>query len=69
MDGHLSGGFEVAKQRNETDLIKARVLLSCPFGPAGSVVELPADEIAEGEVAGMLDSNPDAVAYAESLNA
>lgn len=59
----------MAKQKNEADLIKARVLLSCPLGPAGSVVELPADEIAEGETAGMLDSNPDAVAYAESLNA
>ena len=59
----------MAKQKNESGMVKARVLLSCQFGPAGGVVELPADEIAIGEIAGMLDSNPDAVAYAESIQA
>lgn len=46
---------------------KARVLATSIFGAADEVVEVPADVLAQGVAAGLLDPHPDAVAYAESL--
>ena len=47
--------------------VKARVLTDCVFGKANDVVTLPED-VANG-AGGDLDTHPDAVAYAESLQA
>ena len=47
--------------------VKARVLTQCQFGEANDVVLLSADEATLAQAAGIADSNPDAVAYAESL--
>ena len=45
--------------------VKARVLLDCQFGKCNQVVEVDVKELA-GAV-GMLDPDPSAVAYAETL--
>lgn len=47
--------------------IKARVLRDYAGHRAGAVVEFYADAIAAAEAAGWLDSDPAAVAYAESM--
>lgn len=47
-------------------LVKARVLVDCDHGKCGAVIEIEAD-LAE-KSGDYLDTNPDAVAYAESLH-
>lgn len=56
-------------KKGDSGLVKARVLTSCSYGAADDVVEMSEDDILTGMVAGLLDSNPDAVAYAEGLKA
>lgn len=41
---------------------EALVLVDCMYGKSGEVVSLPADEAKAGVEAGVLDTNPDAVA-------
>jgi hypothetical protein len=47
--------------------IKARVLTQCIHGKPNDVVTLPIAEAESGEKDGALDTNPAAVAYAESI--
>lgn len=49
----------------ENKLVKARVLMDCDLGKCNDVVEI--DESQAQSLAGAVDTNPDAVAYAESL--
>lgn len=49
--------------------VKARVLTDCQYGKPDDVVTLTAKEAKEAESQGFVDSNADAVAYAESLKA
>lgn len=58
----------MAKNQTPTaaETVKARVLVDGAYGKVNDVVEVPA---AEAEASGELDAHPDAVAYAESLNA
>lgn len=50
-----------------TDPIKARVLTSCRYGNANDVVTLDVPSAQAAQDEGLLDTNPDAVAYAESI--
>lgn len=59
-------GGHSAKAEPEA-LVKARVLVDCDFGKCGDVVEVPADQVKA--LADFIDTNPDAVAYAESIKA
>jgi hypothetical protein len=54
-----------AKPAPVVELVKARVLTDCSFGKCNSVVSIPAD-VAEASK-DVLDSNPAAIEYAESL--
>ncbi|CAN7493433.1 hypothetical protein LJR074_003388 [Acidovorax sp. LjRoot74] len=58
----------MAKNQTPTaaETVKARVLVDGAYGKVNDVVDVPA---AEAEASGELDAHPDAVAYAESLNA
>lgn len=56
-------------RKDKSGLIKARVLTACGYGAPDDVVELPEGDITVGVESGLLDSNPDAVAYAEALKA
>ncbi len=47
----------------------ARVLQACAYGAINAVAEVPADEIKAAKADGLVDDNPDAVAYAKSLAA
>ena len=49
--------------------MKARVLVDGAFGKADQVVELDGDQLAQAIASGQVDPHPEAVAYAESLNA
>lgn len=51
----------------ESKKVKARVLLDCGLGKANDVVELT--EAEAKSAAGQVDTDPTAVAYAESLKA
>ena len=54
------------KPKSEDAQVKARVLVDCAHGKCNDVV-LVAASVAESS--SELDAHPDAVAYAESLNA
>lgn len=45
--------------------VKARVLVACSYGKPNDVVLIDASEAENAR--GLIDTNPDAVAYAESL--
>lgn len=47
--------------------VKARVIFASAWGAMDSVVTLTPEEAAAGTAAGELDSDPGAVAYAESI--
>jgi hypothetical protein len=49
------------------DPIKARVLTTCHLGNANDVVTLDAATAQAAQDDGLIDTNPDAVAYAESI--
>ena len=47
--------------------VRARVLTDCQLGTTNAVVELTAELAEQFTALGIVDSDPDAVAYAESL--
>ena len=47
--------------------VKVRILTACEHGKANDVVVLSAEQAASAEAGGIADSNPAAVAYAESI--
>lgn len=49
------------------DPIKARVLTTCRYGNANDVVTLDVAEAQAAQDEGLVDTNPDAVAYAEII--
>jgi hypothetical protein len=49
----------------EAQKVKARVLVDCELGKCNDVVEIDAKQVKA--LAGTIDADPDAVAYAESL--
>jgi len=49
----------------EAQKVKARVLVDCELGKVNQVVEIDAKQAKT--LAGTIDTDPDAVAYAESL--
>ena len=55
----------MAKKDATTGTVKARVLLDCDLGKCNEVVEISSDRLAE--LAGVVDADSGAVAYAESL--
>lgn len=50
-----------------TDPIKTRVLTSCRYGNANDVVTLDVPEAQAAQDEGLVDTAPEAVAYAESI--
>lgn len=54
------------KTKSEDGQVKARVLVDCAHGKCNDVVLVP---LSVADASPELDANPDAVAYAESLNA
>lgn len=57
-----------AKQQAQSEAVKARVLVTCAHGKPNDVVTVTPEEAEAGQLAGELDANPAAVAYAESLS-
>lgn len=55
----------MAKKKAAEGQVKARVLVDCHLGKIDEVVTLEATEVAQ--CAGLVDADPAAVAYAESL--
>jgi len=55
----------MAKKQAAEGQVKARVLVDCHLGKVDEVVALEAAEVAQ--CAGLVDADPAAVAYAESL--
>ncbi|MFZ6801933.1 hypothetical protein [Undibacterium sp. Di24W] len=51
----------------ETGQIKARVLTACAYGVANDVITLADEEAAQAQANGLVDTAPEAVAYAESI--
>ena len=47
--------------------VKARVLTPCLYGEANDVVTLSAGDAEQAQTDGLVDTTPEAVAYAESL--
>lgn len=56
-------------KKQTTNTVKARVLVDGTFGRINQVIEILADQVEQAEQSGQVDTNPDAVAYAESLKA
>lgn len=48
-------------------ITKVRVLVAGHYGQPDDVVTLPAEQVADAEKSGQVDTDPAAVAYAESL--
>ena len=61
----------MSKTKNTTAdaLVEVRVLRDCTYGLWGEVAKIPAELVATAEADGMVDSHPDAVAYAKLLQA
>lgn len=56
----------MAKVKRAVDgRVKVRVLVACKLGAVDDVVEVDADQV--GPLIGVVDANPAAVDYAESL--
>lgn len=53
--------------KNATAATKCRVLRECAYGAPDTVVTLAGEELASAVAGGAVDSDPAAVAYAESL--
>ncbi|HQR22394.1 MAG TPA: hypothetical protein PKV98_16120 [Burkholderiaceae bacterium] len=47
-------------------VVAVRVLSACALGPVNAVVDLTQDEAEHWKAAGVVDDDPDAVAYARS---
>ena len=57
----------MATKKQTADKTKARVLLDCAFGKVDEVIEIEAADLAVAQASGHVDTDPAAVAYAESL--
>jgi hypothetical protein len=55
------------KKPDASGAVRARVLTDCQLGKANDVVELPAEAVEQMAAFGLIDTDADAVAYAESL--
>lgn len=55
--------------KKQTGATKVRVLVEGAFGKPDDVIELDGEKLAQALASGQVDSTPEAVAYAESLNA
>ena len=55
--------------KKQTGATKVRVLVEGAFGKPDDVIELEGEELAQALASGQADATPEAVAYAESLNA
>ena len=55
--------------KKQTGATKLRVLVEGVFGKPDDVIELEGEALAQALASGQVDANPEAVAYAESLNA
>ena len=55
--------------KKQTSATTLRVLVEGAFGKPDDVIELEGEELAQALASGQVDANPEAVAYAESLNA
>lgn len=53
--------------KKQTGATKVRVLVEGAFGKPDEVIELEGEELAQALASGQVDANPEAVAYAESL--
>lgn len=53
--------------KKQTGATKLRVLVDGAFGKPDDVIELEGDELAQALASGQVDADPEAVAYAESL--
>jgi hypothetical protein len=54
-----------AAAEEQSATVKGRVLRACVYGPCDAVVEIPVHQVEA--LAGVVDTDPAAVAYAESL--
>ena len=55
--------------KKQTGATKVRVLVAGAFGQPDDVIELEGEALAQALASGQVDANPEAVAYAEALNA
>ena len=55
------------KKPDVAGAVRARVLTDCQLGKADSVVDVPAELVDQFISIGVIDTDPDAVAYAESI--
>ena len=55
--------------KKQTTATKVRVLVEGAFGKPDDVIELDGEELAQALASGQVDPHPEAVAYAEALNA
>ena len=55
--------------KKQTGATKLRVLVAGNYGQPDDVIELDGEALAQALASGQVDANPEAVAYAESLNA
>ena len=53
--------------KKQTGATKLRVLVEGAFGKPDDVIELEGEDLAQALASGQVDANPEAVAYAESL--
>ena len=53
--------------KKHVEKTKARVLLDCAYGKVDEVIEIEAADLAVAQASGHVDTDPAAVAYAESL--
>jgi len=56
-------------EAEQGETTRVRVLADCQFGRCNEVVALTVDEVRAGLSIGIVDPDPAAVAYAESLSA
>ena len=54
---------------DEAPPVKARVLVQCTYGQPNDVASVPAAQVDQAKADGLVDTTPEAVAYAESLRA
>ena len=55
--------------KKQAHATKVRVLVEGAFGKPDDVIELEGEELAQALASGQVDPHPEAVAYAEALNA
>lgn len=59
----------MATKKQTPSTVKGRVLVDGTWGKVNQVIEILADQVEQAERSGQVDTHPDAVAYAESLEA